>query len=219
MKSTYYLILFFTTIIFAQDKSFYLSIGKPLVTSAASNSKNFSLGLQYQNRFSESFGYDVLLEYVQNNTFPSFYDDPQALNQYILSKTRNEILYNSSWSKINILNVGSRINYLFVNNKKLLFCFHGGLGYLFSRSSAHLLKSLSYDMNTGQVFNYDNETIKGNLATLYYSLGMQFQYTFYKNYFIGINPFFLDTIGDKKLNNIPVHPSYNNLTLNIGKKF
>ena len=74
-------------------------------------------------------------------------------------------------------------------------------------------------MNTGQVFNYDNETIKGNLATLYYSLGMQFQYTFYKNYFIGINPFFLDTIGDKKLNNIPVHPSYNNLTLNIGKKF
>ena len=211
--------LFFSTIIFAQDKSFYLGIGKPLVTDADGNSKNFSLGLHYQNRFSESFGYELLLEYVQNNTLPSFYDDPQALNQYILSETRNELLFNSSWSKINILNVGSRINYLFVNNKRFLFGFQGGVGYLFSKSTELFLKRWSYNANTGQIFDYDNETLKGDLGTPYYSLGMLFQYTFYKNYFIGINPTFLDTIGDKKLNNIPVYPSYNNLTLNIGKKF
>ena len=79
------------------------------------------------------------------------------------------------------------------------------------------LKVGLYDINTGQIIAYDNETFKGDLGTSYYSLGMLFQYTFYKNYFIGINPTFLDTIGYNKLN--PVYPSYNNLTLNVGKKF
>ena len=91
--------------------------------------------------------------------------------------------------------------------------------FMFTKSSSHYLKNWNYLPVTGQIISYENETISDSLNTFYYTLGLQFQYTFYKEYFIGINPYYLMPIGEKKINTIPVYPNYYNLTLNIGKKF
>lgn len=214
---TFFTLLFVSA--FSQNESVYFSIGKPWYPDKMNNLNNYSLGLNYQNRFAQSFGINFNLEYSQSNDFPTFYEDSNALNEFLVSQTFDGILMNSLWSKISSVNFDSKINYLFVNNKKFNFNFNAGIGYMFTKSSAHYLKSWSYEPESGQIISYENETISDSLNTFYYTLGLQFQYTFYKDYFIGINPYYLMTIGEKKINTIPVYPNFYNLTFNIGKKF
>ena len=204
---------------FAQKESVYLSLGKPWYPDKVNNLNNFSLGLNYQKRFSQSFGLDTYIEYSQSDDFPNFYKNDIALNEFLLNQTFDDILLNSQWSSISNINIGTRLNYLFVNNKNFNFNFNAGIGFMFSKSSSHYLKNWNYLPVTGQIISYENETISDNLNTFYYTLGLQFQYTFYKDYFIGINPYYLMPIGEKKINSIPVYPNYYNLSLNIGKKF
>jgi hypothetical protein len=61
-------------------------------------------------------------------------------------------------------------------------------GYFFTKSSLHNLKQWSYNLETGQILSYENSTDTGNLNTFNYNIGIQFQYTFHKNYFM-IFPF------------------------------
>lgn len=205
--------------LFAQKESIYLSIGKPWYPDKVNNLNNYSLGLNYQNRFSQSFAFELNFEYAQSDDFPDFYRNSVALNEFLLNQPFDDILLNSQWSEISNINIGSRLSYLFVNNKNFNFNFNVGIGFMFSKSTSHYLKNWNYNAVTGQILNYENETISDNLNTFYYTLGLQFQYTFYKKYFIGINPYYLMPIGEKKINTIPVYPNYYNLTINIGKKF
>ncbi len=177
------------------------------------------MGINYQNRFAASFGFEILLEYSKSNDFPSFYNDPVALNEFLLNLQHPDIIFVSNWSKITNINFGTRLNYLFVNNKKFLFNFHGGIGYLFSQSSSNLIKEVSYNDETNQVLSYKNSTNFERLDAFYYSLGLQFQYTLHKDYFIGITPYFFNPIDDRIILTNPVYPSHYNLTFNIGKKF
>lgn len=213
------LILFSAASIFAQKESLYFSVGKPWFPDKYNNLKNLSLGINYQNRFASSFGFEFLLEYSASNDFPTFYDDPAALSQFLLNLKHPDIVFVSSWSKITNINLGSRLNYLFVNNKKFLFNFHGGIGYLFSQSSANVINEYSYNPDTNQVLSYKNSTDFERLNAFYYSLGLQFQYTLFKNYFIGITPYFFNAIDDRIIITKPVYPTNYNLTFNIGKKF
>lgn len=220
MKKTFIILLILiSTTLFAQKESIYLSVGKPWYPDKANNLNNYSLGLNYQNRFSQSFAIDFNVEYSQSDDFPNFYKNDILLNEFLLNQTFDDILLNSQWSKISNINIGTKLNYLFVNNKNFNFNFNAGFGFMFTKSSSHYLKNWNYLPVTGQIMSYENETISDNLNTFYYTLGLQFQYTFYKEYFIGINPFYLMPIGEKKINTIPVYPNYYNLTLNIGKKF
>ena len=60
----------------------------------------------------------------------------------------------------------------------------------------------------------------GTMNTMYYSLGIQFQYTFHKDYFIGLNPKYQAPIdGDKFFQTIPVYPNNYNITLTLGNRF
>lgn len=213
------MILLLSSVGFAQNESVYVSIGKPWFPDKESNLNNFSLGLNYQNRFSQSFALDLYLEYNQSNDFPRFFDDATAVDNYLMDQTYSGVYFNSLWSKINTVTVGTKVDYLFVNNDQFLFNFNLGAGYLFSYSRAHDVKNWTYDFNNGQILTYENGTTSGNLNTFYYTLGLQFQGTFYKNYFVGISPYYLMPIGEKKINSIPVYPNHYNLTLNIGKRF
>jgi hypothetical protein len=219
MKKISYLLILISSTTLAQNESIYISIGKPWYPDKANNLNNYSLGLNYQNKFSQSFAFEFNFEYVQSDDFPNFYRNSLALNEFLLNQTFDNILINSQWSKISNINIGTRLNYLFVNNKNFNFNFSTGLGFMFTKSSSHYLKNWNYLPITGQIISYENETISDSLNTFYYTLGLQFQYTFYKEYFIGINPYYLMPIGEKKINTIPVYPNYYNLTLNIGKKF
>lgn len=220
MKNTFTLILILIyTTSFAQNESVYLSFGKPWFPDKNSNLNNYSIGINYQNRFSSSFAFGFKLEYVQSNDLPNFYDDDLKLKEYLMDQKFDAILFNSQWSKVSSFNLGTNVNYLFVNNKKFMFSFNFGIGYMFSNSSSHYVENWTYNQDTGNILSYTNSKVTDTLNTFYYTLGLQFQYTFYKEYFIGINPYYLMPIGEKKINTIPVYPNYYNLTLNIGKKF
>lgn len=220
MKKTFTIILLLIcATLLAQNESLYLSIGKPWFPDKVSNLNNFSIGINYQNRFSQSFAVDLNLEYSQSDDFPNFYNNSNDLNEFLLSQSFDGILFNSQWSSISNINIGSTISYLFVNNKKFNFNFKTGIGYIKSKSKSHYLINWNYNQETGQVVSYENSTLSDSLNSFYYTLGLQFQYTFYKKYFIGINPYYLMPLGDKKINEIPVYPNYYNLAFNIGKTF
>ncbi len=218
-KTITFLLILICATLYAQKQSIYLSLGKPWFPDKVNNLNNYSLGLNYQNRFSQSFAFDTYIEYAQSNDFPCFYENASELNTFLMSQTYNNIHFNSLWSEINSINIGTKLNYLFVNNDKFIFNFNLGIGHLFTYSKSHVVKNWTYNFDTGEILAYENETISDNLNTFYYTLGLQFQYTFYKEYFIGISPYYLMSIGEKKINTIPVYPNYYNLTLNIGKKF
>ena len=141
------------------------------------------------------------------------------LDVYILNQNDETIFINTLWSKINTFTIFSKINYQFVNNEKFYFNFNFGLGLLFSYSKSHDLESYSYNLENGDIISYKNSINSDNLNTFFYSLGLQFHYTFYKNYFIGINPQFLLPFGEKKFNTIPVYPNHYNLSISLGKIF
>ena len=64
MKKTFTIILLLIcATLLAQNESLYLSIGKPWFPDKVSNLNNFSIGINYQNRFSQSFAVDLNLEY------------------------------------------------------------------------------------------------------------------------------------------------------------
>ena len=215
-------ILFFILLkyasIFAQSESVYLSLGKPHFPDKTTDN-NFSLGLQYQNRFSSVFAYDIVLEYQQSNNLPDFINNSEQLNEFLLSQNSNNIFDNANWSKVQLINLGTRINYMFVNNDKFLFNINGGLGYLLSQASIHNLKSINFNIDTGEILSYTNSIDKGKLNSFYYSIGLQFQYTFYKNYFLGINPYYLMPFDDDQFFKTPVYPNLYNATINLGTKF
>lgn len=121
------LILFICSTLYAQNESIYLSLGKPWYPDKFNNLNNYSLGLNYQNRFSQSFAVDFNMEYSQSDDFPNFYKNDILLNEFLLSQKIDDILFNSQWSKISNINIGARLNYLFVNNKKFNFNFNVGL--------------------------------------------------------------------------------------------
>ena len=106
MKTHFLCLLFLCNCVslFAQKESIYLSVGKPWYPDKANNLNNYSLGLNYQNRFSQSFAIDFNLEYSQSDDFPNFYKNDVALNEFLLNQSFDDILLNSQWSKISNIN-------------------------------------------------------------------------------------------------------------------
>jgi hypothetical protein len=203
----------------AQDKSIYLTIGKPWFQDKEKNLNNFSVGAHYQNRLSDAFAFELNVEHASSDNFPSFFNDSNELNAFLSNQMGFNIILNSMWSNINTLSFGGKINYIFINNKRFLFNFNLGLGYQFSKSKAHTITEFSSDAETSQIIYYQNQTISDNYHSFYYSLGMQFQYCFFKNYFIGISPSLLIPREKNNYESIPVLPTYYNLNLNLGKRF
>ena len=89
------------------------------------------MGIQYQNRFSQSFAYQIVLQFAQNNSLPAILNSQQTLDEFIFSQSRDNIIQSTLWSKINTFSLGGEISYMFVNNDRFLFEFNFGLGYFF----------------------------------------------------------------------------------------
>ncbi|MBN2639429.1 MAG: hypothetical protein JXR65_10150 [Bacteroidales bacterium] len=212
--------VFISSFVLAQNQSIYFSIGKPSFPDVFKNEKNISFGVHYQNRFSESFAYEVDYQYAQSDSYPDFFSDSHELNSYLLSQHSWDIFSNSLWSKIQSHSIGIKLDYLFVNNQEFLFGFNLGLGYLFSSSSLYDVYHWSYYVETGEIISYESETENGNMNKFYYSLGIQFQYTFYKKFLIGIRPEYLMPFERSKVYvGVPLIPNYFNLSITFGKRF
>lgn len=220
MKKIILIIFLVTSKVNAQKESLSLAFGKPWFADSDIISMNYSMGIQYQNRFSQSFAYQIVLQFAQNNSLPAILNSQQTLDEFIFSQSRDNIIQSTLWSKIHTFSLGGEISYMFVNNDRFLFEFNFGLGYFFSRSSSFELEQYAYDSSLGQITAYESSIAVGTMNTTYYSLGIQFHYTFYKDYFIGLNPKYQAPIdGDKFFQTIPVYPNNYNITLTLGKRF
>lgn len=204
----------------AQQESFALTFGKPKFADSDIVNNNYSFGVQYQNRFSQSFSYIISIEYSQNNSLPGFLDSPQVLDAFLFEQNTGNVVINTLWSKINSISVGGEISYLFVNNNRFLMGFNLGLGYQYVNSSAFRLDQFTSDPATGQIIAYESSVPEESMNTTYYTIGIQFQYKFYKNYFIGLYPKYQSPVnGDKFFDTIPVYPNNYSIVLTLGKRF
>lgn len=136
MKKSFYLALFLllsNAIMYSQEiENLSFSLGKPIFSESSQESENFSLGLNYQNRFSNSFAFDVFYTYAQVDNLPKFIDDPQRIEEEILGLNGDfEAFFSADWSRIRNHSIGSKFHFLFVNNDKWSFSLFGGLGYNF----------------------------------------------------------------------------------------
>ena len=209
------------TIALGQNQSIYFSVGKPSFPDVFKNEKNISFGVHYQNRFSESFAYEVNYQYAHSNNYPDFFNAEEKLNNYLLNQYNWDIVTNAAWSKIQTHTFGIKLDYLFVNNQKFLFGFNLEFGYLFSSSSRFDVIRWSNDADTGKVSSYDSKTLKGKANKFFYGLSVQFQYTLYKNFVVGIAPEYLNPFDNNMdhYEDIPVLPNHYNLCITLGKRF
>jgi hypothetical protein len=227
MKKTIILlfIIFTCNIMNAQEKNkkqfFFIGIGKPWFPDKDHNLKNYTLSINYQNRFAESFALEGFYTYAQSNNYPSFINNPQQLDQFLRAQKRNDILFNSFWSEIYTHSIGAKIHFSFVNNKKFFFSFNFSSGMMFSKSSIHNVLSFEYNQQTGAIINYTNEFLKDTDAQIFYGPGLQFQYTLPSNYIIGLEAmgYFARQKEKNGIITIPVITNYYNLSILVGKKF
>ena len=151
----FFLFILICTSSIAQNESLFLSVGKPWFPDKDHNLGNFSVGINYQNRFSQSFAFDLNIEYVQSDDFPNFYNNANQLNEFLINQKFDDILANSFWSSVSNFNIGGSVSYLFVNNKKFNFSFYTGIGFMQSKSKSHSLSQWSYDLETGAILSYE----------------------------------------------------------------
>jgi len=203
------------------NQNFSLTLGKPIFSEATQDAQNFSVGFNYQNRFSNFFAFDVFYTYAQVSNLPSYIDDPQRLNQEILSLTGSlSAFFATDWSRIRNHSLGSKIHFLFVNNEKWSFSLFGGFGYNFSNSKQHVLLNNTFDQETLQIISFENEIETESYNNFFGMYGLQTHYSFYKKYIIGLEVSFLSAFMDNETwDSINRLPNYYNFSLMLGFKF
>lgn len=223
MKKILSIVLIFlsNTLVQSQEnKNLSVSFGKPFFSESSQDVNNISLGINYQNRFSNSFAIDVFYTYAQVNNLPEFIDNPQRLEEEILNYNANNIFFSTDWSRIRNHSLGSKLHFLFVNNNKWSFSLFGGFGYNFSKSKKHMILSFSYDLETLQTLSFENEITAENFNSFFGTYGLQTHYSFFKNYLIGLEVSFLSAlVNNQTFPDLNKLPDYYNINLLLGYKF
>lgn len=203
----------------SKNKFFNLYTGKPWFPDKDYNLHNFSIGMGFQNRFSESFAYEGYYTFSQSNNYPNFFDNKTTLNGYLLSQKDYDIVFNSLWSDVYVHNLGLKIHYAFINNPKWFFSFNLAGGFSFSKSSKHEILNWTYNEEDGQMLAYENTVLKDKLSNFYFSPGVQVSHLIYKEYHLGLDFSFVNVPDTDKTLSAPVLPLYYNASLILGKKF
>lgn len=159
--------------------------------------------------------------YAQVNNLPSFIDNQERLEQEILGLSGGlNAFFETDWSRIRNHSLGSKIHFLFINNKSWSFSIFGGLGYNFSSSKQHVLLSNNFDQETLEIISFENEVETENYNSFFGTYGLQTHYSFYQNYFIGLEVSFLSAFtDDETFDTINRLPDYYNFNLLFGFKF
>ncbi|WP_019037490.1 hypothetical protein [Psychroflexus tropicus] len=218
------LILINVSVVVSQNtlnQNFSLTLGKPIFSESSQDAKNFSAGINYQNRFSNSFAFDVFYTYAQVSNLPDYIDDAEQLEQEILGLSGGlNLFFETDWSRIRNHSLGSKIHFLFVNSDTWSFSVFGGFGYNFSSSKQHVLLNTTFDEETLEIISFENEVETENYNSFFGIYGLQTHYNFYKNYLIGFEVSFLSAFtGEDDFDTLNRLPDYYNFNLILGFKF
>lgn len=224
MRKYFFISILISSSAFCQNslkENLSITLGKPIFSESTQDSNNFSAGINYQNRFSNSFAFDVFYTYAQVSNLPDYIDDSEQLEQEILGLSGGlSAFFETDWSRIRNHSLGSKIHFLFVNSDTWSFSVFGGFGYNFSSSKQHVLLNTTFDDETLEIMSFENEVESENYDSFFGIYGLQAHYNFYKNYLIGVEASFLSAFtDDETFDTINRLPDYYNFSLLLGFKF
>lgn len=203
----------------AKKNIVFLSVGKVKFTDV-DNKNNFFVGVNYQNRFSNFFAWEIYYEYGQSRFTPSHTDvyirnlNWNNADESLMVAQNIHFIYN------NVL--GAKIHASFVNNEKWFFSINIGVGYHFTQSGYFSLKEITTGIDGDYIIlkDYHGDWIKKIVTRPVYRLGLQMHYTILKDWIVGF-----DANLTKQIDNIEVYinhpPIMDNYKVGIivGKKF
>ncbi len=204
---------------YAQSSSLAISVGQPWFADKDVNTQNISTGLSFYHKLNESFACEALYEYGYSNNMPVFLNETGALSEFMFSQTSSTILQASMWSMVQYQRLGAAMHYQFVNNQSFVFSCFLGSGYLVSESSGYVLELFEYNINTGQITDFDGRIDTQTIDKFYYNLGFQFHVNLSRRFFLGLNTSFLQVYDDYESLQNPVNAGNYNLSLLFGKRF
>ncbi len=147
------------------------------------------LSIGYQKKFRKKWAFEPFFTYTWSNSFPDFFDDPQALDDFLMSQRYWDIYSNSRWEKYNYASSGVKLHFSPIGTKRLHTSLYLGTGFSFLSSSHHSITSWTYDNNKGQVSNYSSKVTKTRGVSIFYMPGISASYTFDSKYTLGLNMF------------------------------
>ena len=139
-----------------QVKIISIGIGRPYFTDKEIDQRNVSLNVRYQHRLLKAFSYDLYYMYAQSNNYPTFRNDPNRVDAFLMSQTDWNIVWNSLWSEVYSHFLGAKLHFAFANNEKWYVSANFATGIHSTKSSLHLVEEWNYDHSTGEMLSYEN---------------------------------------------------------------
>ncbi|WP_442846647.1 hypothetical protein [Leeuwenhoekiella sp. H156] len=225
MKILFLLLPLFTFGQIVNKQLINIEIGVPFFNDLTSNNKEYTLGVAYINRFSESFSFETFYHFASSSEFPEFYGNQQeTLNFYNellpeVSEDPSSLAFYSLWHKINAHFLGVRIHYSFINSNRWYLSFNIGGGLYNGKSSYNSLDELIFSTEIGKITAYSEILTTKTETKFFFSPSIHTFYRFHKKLHIGLN-FDLYSIPIKSgVTDIPVSGDHYNVSLTLGHSF
>lgn len=220
MKNTLIFFLsLFSFFTFAQDKNkIFVNAGISNFENMKSNKNNFNISINFIHQTKkEKWAMEYYYLYAQNNLFPSFYQDENALFRYIVLGNPETIFEDTKWNNIEVMEIGAKVHYSVFKNKKTNFSVNIGLGINYSEEDIHRILFIDVDLNN-RIYGYGdfNSSQWGIYGTVF--PGIHFDYNLGQNFLLAIDSgYHLDV--NEIANDARENTTFWNFSLGIGKKF
>lgn len=204
---------------FSQGKNkIFVNYGLSNYPDMTANEDNFSISVNFIHQTKkEKWSMEYYYLYSQNDNFPSFYNDIQALLGSIRLGNSETVFEDTKWDKIEIMEIGSKVHYSILKNKKINLSANIGLAINYVKEFYHRTSSIAVDKNN-MINEYYYYTVKGDG---YYGAvfpGIHFDYHLGQNILLALDGgCHLDA---NMLQNVTEsNTNFWNFSLGIGKKF
>jgi len=219
-----YHFLFAGQIKIAQDEnadwksSLSTSFGKAYFTDTGSMQRNPSFSIGYRKQYFKSFAFEAVYQYAQNNNFPDFFNNPARLSDAILAGD----MFSSNWDEGYLHSLGLKSHFVISGGGKWFLSAYLTGGVYTMWSSNHFLTEAVFIGN--KMIDYESEHVKKRNNGLFYKPGLEANYRFFRNYFMGFNLSifrFIDLQNRDLITayDFPVLPEYYNASFVIGILF
>lgn len=202
-----------------KKESFSVGFGKPWHPDIIDTHRNFNFSINFQNKFTKVFAYEIFAQYTVISSFPDFFENDKKLDNFIKNQEVIQAIGNTWWDEMKTFSFGGKIHYSFINNSKFFFSIYVGAGIYNSTSKTALLNILDSEPNQGMIREFYFTLPQENYTGFYYMPGIHFNYNIYKDFIVGIDLNLHRNFDNNKTDWLPVIPSFYGANFTIGKKF
>lgn len=220
MKHTTILFLsLFGLFTFAQDKNkIFVNGGLSNYPFMTENQNNFNISVNFIHQTKkEKWAMEYYYLYAQNDPIPSFYYDEKALFRYIVLGNPETIFEDTKWNNIEVMEIGAKVHYSIIKNKKTNFSVNLGLGINYSEEVIHRLLFIDVDLNN-RIYGYgDFKTLQWGVFGAVFP-GIHFDYDLGQKFLLAIDGgyhFDANTLQNTSVSNT----TFWNYSIGIGKRF